>query len=105
MDLDQLANGLAAFAVLDPTALPLHHVQVFIFVALHGHTTYRQIEEGLNLSNASVSRTVNALSDTHRTGRGGHRLLTTIKDPDEGRRLLIGISPRGQALLRQLRQI
>jgi DNA-binding MarR family transcriptional regulator len=105
MDLAELASALEAFAVLEPTALPLHHVQVFLFVALHGHTTYRQIEEGLNLSNASVSRTINALSDTHRTGRAGHRLLDTFKDPQEGRRLLVDLSARGQALLRQLQHI
>jgi hypothetical protein len=105
MDLDKLQAALAAFSVLDPTQLPLHHVQLFLLVATRGSCTYKEIEEALSLSNASVSRTINALAEVHRTGREGHQLLTLHKDPEEGRRYLVSLSSRGKAMLRQLERI
>ena len=105
MDLARFEAALAAFSVLDPTQLPLHHVQVFLFIAARGSCSYREIEEALNLSNASVSRTINALAEVHRTGREGHQLLAIHKDPEEGRRYLVSLSSRGKALLRQLERI
>jgi DNA-binding MarR family transcriptional regulator len=105
MDLDQLSAALAAFSVLEPTALPLHHVQVFLMVAQMESCLYEDIEKNLGLSNASVSRTVNALSDVHRTGREGLRLLRVARDPDEGRRYRVSLSSRGRALLRQIKSL
>lgn len=105
MDLDRLAAALAAFSVLEPTALPLHHVQVFLVAAQSEPCLYDEIERQLGLSNASVSRTVNALSDVHRTGREGLRLLKVEKDPEERRRFLVSLSTRGRALLRQIKSL
>lgn len=105
MDLDRLTAALAAFSVLEPTALPLHHVQVYLVVAQGEPCLYDEIEKRLGLSNASVSRTVNALSDVHRTGREGLRLLKVEKDPAEGRRYLVSLSSRGRALLRQIKSL
>jgi DNA-binding MarR family transcriptional regulator len=105
MDLDRLEAALASFSVLEPTALPVHHVQVYLMVARAEPCRYEQIEQELGLSNASVSRTVNALSDTHRTGREGLRLLAVTKDPEERRRYLVSLSSRGRALLRQIKSL
>ena len=105
MDLDQLEAALAAFSVLEPTGLPVHHVQVYLTVAKTEPCLYDNIEQHLGLSNASVSRTVNALSDVHRTGREGLRLLKIAKDPEEGRRYLVSLSTRGRALLRQIKSL
>jgi DNA-binding MarR family transcriptional regulator len=103
MDLDQLARALAAFATYEPTQMPLHHCQLFLEVARRGHCTYRELEEELNLTNSSVSRTCTALATTRRTGRPGLNLLELNQDPAEGRRLLVSLSKDGKALLRQLR--
>ena len=105
MDLDRLAAAADAFAAQheDPTAVPLHHFRLFIEVGrLEGRCTYRQLEDRLRLNNSSVSRTVNALGAEHRRGRPGLGLLTTYPDPEEGRRLIVALSPKGSALLRQL---
>jgi DNA-binding MarR family transcriptional regulator len=48
---------------------------------------------------------VNALADTHRTGREGLRLLSVSKDPEERRRYLVSLSSRGRALLRQIKSL
>ena len=105
MELDRLAAALDSFAAQhdDPTAVPLHHFRLFIEVGrLGGRCTYRQLQDALNLNNSSVSRTANALGAEHRKGRPGLGLLTTYPDPDEGRRNLVALTPKGIALMRQL---
>ena len=102
MDLNQLSRGLAAFAVLDPTHLPIHFAQVFLMVAKEGPCTFQTVMERLDLTNSAVSRTVMALGETNRKGQPGFDLLVTFKDPAEGRRFLIALSAKGKALARQL---
>jgi DNA-binding MarR family transcriptional regulator len=67
MDLRQLERALAAFSVLNPTQFPIHHAQVFLVVAAQGRCTYEELEETLNLSNSTVSRTVHATSTARDT--------------------------------------
>jgi DNA-binding MarR family transcriptional regulator len=105
VDLRQLAKALQSFAVLEPTQLPLHFLQVFLVVAECGPCTYRRIEERLNLTNSSVSRTLNALAETHRSGRNGFGLVVLEQDPAEGRRFQARLSARGEALRRQLESL
>ena len=108
MDLDKLAAAADSFAAQhdDPAAVPLHHWRLFLEVCrLDGRTTYRELQQRLNLNNSSVSRTVNALGEQHRTGRSGLGLLITYPDPEEGRRYCVTLSPRGHALLRQLQAL
>ena len=105
MDLVRLEAALAAFSVLEPTALPVHHIQVYLMVARAEPCLYDRIEQELGLSNASVSRTVNALADVHRSGREGLRLLSVSKDPEERRRYRVSLSARGRALLRQIKSL
>lgn len=104
MDLDQLARALNAFAAMDPINFPLHHVQVFIEVARSGKCTFAELQEAMNLTNGSVSRTVAALSDVNRHGQPGFRLVEVFKDPEQPRRYLVRLSPRGKALLKQLKE-
>jgi DNA-binding MarR family transcriptional regulator len=105
MDLTQLARGLDAFAVLDPTHLPLHHAQVLVLVARDGPCTFRHLEEALNLSPSAISRTVQALGPINRKGQAGYNLLTVERDPEEGRRFLVMLTTRGQAFKRNLERL
>lgn len=103
MDLDQLARALNAFAAMDPTNFPLHHAQLFIEVARKEQCTFAELQEAMSLTNGSVSRTVAALSDVNRHGEPGFRLVEVFKDPGQPRRYLVRLSPRGKALLKQLK--
>lgn len=105
MDLDQLARALDAFAVHEPTHLYLHHVQVFLEVARHNRRTYDEVAKTLSITPASVSRIALSLSDTHRKGHPGLSLLEIHRDPEEGRRFVLVLSPKGKALARQLRNL
>ena len=105
MDLLELEKSLEAFATINPTGMPLHHVQVFIFVCQNEGCTYAEVEEALNLTNSTVSRTINALGETHRKGYKGFELLEVHPDPEEGRRFTVWLKPKGKALKRQLEKI
>lgn len=102
MDIRQLERALAAFAVLSPTAFPLHHAQLFLVVARDGPCTYRHLEEALNVNNGTVSRSVAALGTEHWRGYPGYGLVDVFRDPDEGRRFLVRLTAKGHALVRQL---
>jgi len=103
MELDQLARVLALFGVLDPQ-MPLHFLQTFLIVATAptGSVTYREIEDALNLTNSSVSRTLAALGERHRTGDRGYGLVDVFIDPGEGRRYRARLTKRGRALANQI---
>lgn len=102
MDLRQLQGALGLFAVLEPTHFYAHFAQVFLVICENEPCTLRTIEEALNLSGSAVSRTVHALGDEHRKGKPGFNLVTTARDPEEGRRFLVLLTPKGKALKRQL---
>ena len=105
MDLSQLARAMAPFAVLSPTHFPLHFAQVFLVVAQNGQCTFQKVMDELDLTNSAVSRTVMALGQTNRKGQPGYDLLCVVRDPAEGRRFLIMLTPKGKALSRQLQGI
>lgn len=102
MDLAQFARALGAFTPHDPTHFYIHHVQAFLEVAIHRQRTYEEIAQALNITTASVSRIASSLSDTHRNGTPGHGLVEIIRDPKEGRRYLLMLSPKGKALAKTL---
>ena len=105
MDLRQLAHAFEVFGALDPGALPLHHAQIFLFIAEEGSTTFRKIEEKFALSNASASRVVNSLSNAARHRQTSLGLCDVYIDPEEGRRYRVKLSKKGKALYRSLEAI
>ncbi len=105
MDLDQLARALDVFKTLDPAQLPAHRIRFFLEIAQHGPIDYRELEQRLVTSNASVSRNVQALSDIREDGRAGFGLVETFKDPADGRRFLVRLTTRGKHLMNQLRAL
>lgn len=102
MDLRVLGRALDLFAVLEPTHLYLHFVQVFLVIAQDGPCTLDHVAASLNLSASAVSRTVQALGEINRKGEPGFQLVTVERDPAEGRRYLVMLTSRGQAIKRQL---
>lgn len=102
MDLAELQRCLDVFAALDPGRLPLHHAQVFLFIARQGSCTYRDIEQAFSLSNASASRIVNSLSAASPHRKNCLDLVEAMQDPAEGRRLMVRLTIKGKAVARQL---
>jgi DNA-binding MarR family transcriptional regulator len=98
MDMDQLARALAVLGALDPGRLPLHHAQVFLFIAQREPVTYRQVEEAFDISNASASRVVNSLGENAKHRKECLGLVEVIIDPSEGRRYLVRLTKKGKAM-------
>ena len=107
MDLAQLGRALAAFAAAadEPTHLYVHMVQAFLEIARRKRATFEEIAEAVGITPSSVSRVVSALGERHRTGRPGFGWVYTIRDPDEGRRLIAMLTPKGEAIARLLKEI
>lgn len=107
MDLDRLATALEIFGSLAPGHMPTHHVQMVLFVSTGGPSgvTYGQIEARFCLSNASASRSVNALSTDARHRKSALGLVEVFRDVEEGRRYRVRLTAKGQALIRSIEQL
>ena len=109
MGLRDLGRALGMFRVFDPTHFYLHHVLVFLVVATAdpAPVTYEEVMEELDLNNSSVSRTLNALSDLHRSGEPGLGLVDIDRDrrPGQGRRYVARLTSKGKALAKQIQAI
>lgn len=106
MQIKHLGKVFAAFAAFEKTHQPLHFAQVFLVVAAADDgCTFDEIMSTLGLTNSAVSRTVMALGGTSRKQTPGYGLLTTQKDPLEGRRFLVKLTGSGKKLLRELQSI
>jgi len=105
MDLPRLVSALALFGGIDPGAMPLHHVQILALIASRGSVTYADIEKEIGLSNAAVSRSLNALSDNVRHRAECFGLVEIYRDPVEGRRYRVRLSRKGAALFRAIESL
>jgi DNA-binding MarR family transcriptional regulator len=104
MAISELARALAILNSLDPSALPLHHAQVLVFIAQRGACAYSEIEQEFNLSNASVSRICGALSDASNRRKETLNLIEIFRDPNEGRRHRVRLNAKGKAVMRSVTQ-
>ena len=102
MELSRVGTVLDLFATQDATHFPSHFARFFIAVCQQEPCTIQAAADSLGISNSAASRTANALGAEHRTGRAGFGLITSERDPDEGRRYLLRLTPKGEALKRLL---
>ena len=102
MTLRDLSTALAILNALDPSALPLHHAQVLIFIAQKEACSYADIGQQFNLSNASVSRICGALSGASNRRVSTLNLIEIFRDPAEGRRHRVRLNAKGKAVMRSI---
>ncbi len=105
MDLKLCMTGLQVFDSLDPCKIPIHHMQVFLFIAEKESCTYRDVENEFNLSNASVSRIAHSLGEDVRHRQTCLGLVDIYIDPKEGRRYRLRLTKKGISIKRTLEQI
>lgn len=86
--------------------MPAQLVSSLFYIASHNGCHKQALEEDLGLSVAAGSRNVAWLSDAHRLkGRDGLGLIIKEKDPACKRRLLLSLTPKGELLIEQLKEI
>ena len=85
--------------------IPGQLVSAFLYVASHNPCHKQAMEEDLGLSPASGSRLIDWLSDFHRLGKPGLGLVAKSKDATNHRRILVELTPKGESLARQMRDL
>lgn len=95
---------LEAFRKLDPD-LPIQYALSFLTVAEHEGLSIRELSERLGIAQSSASRNVAALGKWHSFGKPGHDLVQAEEDPRERRRKVVTLTPKGRALVEELRAI
>ena len=104
MDTAQLATALDLLDTLDPGRVFAHHMSVFISIAEAGSlgAVYADLEERHGLSNAGVSRSVNALIESARHRKTSLGLVEINRDAEEGRRHRVKCTKKGESFYRAL---
>ena len=107
MDLGQLATALQVASAIDPGGLYVHHLQILLTIREAGPAgcTYATIEERHGISNAAASRSVNALSESARHRKTSMGLVEIRRDPDEGRRYVVVLTKKGEALIKSIEKL
>lgn len=102
--LDTLFKAMNLIRVLDPET-PGQVVVAFLYVASHNRCHKQALEEALQLSTASASRITDYLSAQHRLGKPGLDLVKKVPDESNRRRLELHLTPKGELLAQQLKEI
>ena len=106
---DQLSSLLTAWETLRLThrEIPAQAVTVLLYVASHNPCHKQAIEEDQNLTTASCSRMIDAISDgPGRKGvdTPGLGLVTKYSDSSNKRRQLVKLTPKGESLIHLIKQ-
>ena len=96
-----LANEL--FRLLD-REVPCTAITVFLYIAAHDNCHKQALEEDLDLSTASASRTIDMLCEVNRLKQTGLGLVEKQPDPANGRRLIVSLTPKGKSFLKQYKE-
>ena len=91
------------FRLLD-REVPCTAVTVFLYIAAHDNCHKQALEEDLDMSTASASRTIDMLCDKNRLSKPGYGLVEKRPDPANGRRLIVSLTPKGKAFLKQYKE-
>lgn len=101
----KLLEAFDQLRVLDKE-MPAHCVAAFLYVASHDSCHKQAVEEDLDISTASCSRTTDILGSFGRPGRNraGLGLITKEVDPANRRRQTLKLTPEGRRLIALMKQ-
>jgi DNA-binding MarR family transcriptional regulator len=99
--LDEAISVLEAFRHLRPH-LPIQTAMVFLLVARRGIMKQSDLQELTGLSQAAVTRNVQALSQVDFRGKPGLDLIRRQIDLYESRSRVLTLTPKGKALAAEL---
>lgn len=81
------------------TDTPLSHLSILLLVCREEGVTMPEISEKLNISQATVSRSLRLLGKYREKGKMlGHDLVYTQQDLEERRRFAVFLTPKGKKL-------
>ena len=83
----------------------MHHMEIFLFICEQGTVSYLDIEREFTMSNAGVSRSVNALTIFPQHRQTALGLVEIFRNPAEGRSYLVRPSTKGKKLFKLVSEI
>ena len=104
IDMAKLAKAIEHFRTLDKE-IPAQVIATFLYVATHDDCNKIDLEKALAFSSASGSRNTDWLSAYHRLNKPGLGLIIKYRDPNNRRRQVLQLSPKGRILVQQLKKI
>lgn len=100
-DIARLLNAIERLRLLD-REVPAQVVSCFLYIASHNPCHKEALEEDLAFTTASSSRNIAWLANNHRLNKPGMKLVIKQRDPLNGRRLILKLSPKGEELIKNL---
>jgi DNA-binding MarR family transcriptional regulator len=82
--------------------LTLSHLAALLLIAVHEQLTAAELTDALGLEQSTVSRMTDLLSGYGKRGTKGLDLIQDRDDPQDRRRKIYSLSPKGRALLDQM---
>ena len=93
--------AIEQFRELDPN-IQATAIVVFLAVANRPGATARELSQNTGITEYTLSRTLAALSETHRSGQPGLDLLTRKENPADARNKQIYLKDKGVALYKRV---
>lgn len=85
--------------------MQLQQLVILLEVGKNPGITQREVSQLYDISAASMSRNVSALSDTHWKGHGGHKLIIQEPMPRQRRQNMLRLTGKGERLLEKLAEV
>lgn len=102
-DHHSFARALELFQTLDKD-MTLAEMQAFIYAATNDGAHQRTIEDLLDRSNATASRSIASWTEWEKYGvKPGHDFLSVDVDPADKRYRIVTLRPKGRAFIKQLK--
>ena len=99
---NSLLQAMELLRILD-REVPAQVLSAFFYIAAHNPCHKQAMEEDLGYTTASGSRCIDMLCDKNRLKKPGYGLVIKEFDAFNKRRLLVRLSPKGEALIKQLK--
>jgi len=84
--------------------VPLQTIRTFLFVAHVGSCNQKQIEEALELTNASASRNVSFWTNIRFDHKPGMNFIARVEDPNDRRYRILTLTKTGRDFMDRLRK-
>lgn len=82
--------------------IPPQRVQILLELARRPNMTSKELCEAIGVAQASISRNLDALGEEDRHGNPGLGLVETERDPNETRRRIARLTPKGWEVVNRL---
>jgi DNA-binding MarR family transcriptional regulator len=102
MDVNVLSREIETFADIDPE-MQVTTMLVFLYIAQRGVCTQKDVEIGLGLTNATVSRNVSYWCDRKSYQKEGIGYVERTEDPRDRRYKLLRLTKAGQKFYEKVR--